>query len=133
MALCFKEYGKSLSKMGGNIREMSSVLQNENKSLSIYNYNINICETTVTPLQSLKVPFQIKNERESLINFFNDLIFAYSLKRDSPDNQSKIIDIENYNKGQKILKKKSKKIKLLLLSILLKCNQHLLQTDLESK
>lgn len=131
--MSFEEYGKSLAKIGKNIKEMSSNTETENELLSAFNYNIRICHSSVTQLKSLEVPSIIKDEHESLIQFFNDLINAYSLKRDSVDDQSKIIDMETFKKGQQILNEKSKLLKPLLISILLKCNQYLLQTSLETE
>lgn len=111
---------------------MCDMIINSEKSLiQNLNNNINICENTIQQLKNIEPPSSISHEHVKLTNIFEQLITAYSLQLNSINDERKVSNVKLFQKGKKIEDEGTKKIGLILISILTKSSSLTVNTNLK--
>lgn len=122
-------YGKLLSDIGKKICEMSN--DSEKNIIQTLNNNINICKETLQQLKNVEPPSIFSHEHTELTSIFAQLIFSYALQINNINNEEEIINRELFQKGKRIEKDETKKIVSILISLLTKNGNLIVQSNLQ--
>ncbi|PES79346.1 hypothetical protein CN505_20745 [Bacillus cereus] len=122
-------YGKLLSDIGEKI---CTIINNSGKNIiQTLNNNINICKDALQQLKNVEPPSIFSHEHAELTSIFTQLIFSYSLQINNINDEEEIINKELFQKGKRIENNETKKIVSILISLLTKNGNLIVQSNLQ--
>ncbi|MBE5108568.1 hypothetical protein IGI01_25990 [Bacillus thuringiensis] len=122
-------YGKLLSDIGKKICDMSN--NSEKNIIQTLNNNINICKDILQQLKNVEPPSIFNHEHTELTRIFTQLIFSYSLQINNINDEGEIINKELLQKEKRIENDKTEKIVSILISLLTKNGNLIIQSNLQ--
>ncbi|MGA5662969.1 hypothetical protein ACPCZR_26315 [Bacillus bombysepticus] len=82
-------------------------------------------------LRNVEPPSIFSHEHAELISIFTQLIFSYSLQINNINDEEEIINKELFQKGKRIEKDETKKIVSILISLITKNGNLIVQSNLQ--